>query len=163
VAGTGHRDANIFIASATTNSDDTNMEHVEHEFSDYFREQDRVSQLPPKQKALWHLQKDIQMFEDLKSGRGEAARLALWIIEGINHVDKILPRGSPERMELDSAMSVLFSLVKDFVADFNRRMFLPAIDAATAILLHCKVTLESWTDENAAEKLSATMLRFPAT
>ena len=102
------------------------------------------------------------MLDDLKSGRGTAARLGLWILEGINHVDKILPTGSPELAKLASAVTVLFPLAKDFIPDFNRRMFLPAIDAATAVLVHCKATLEGWTDEDAAENMSATMLHFPA-
>jgi hypothetical protein len=64
------------------NLDDANMENCEHEFSDLFREWDRVSQIALKQKALWHLEQDIHMIEDLKSGRGTSARLALWILEG---------------------------------------------------------------------------------
>ncbi|MGD0812484.1 MAG: hypothetical protein ABSA83_02675 [Verrucomicrobiota bacterium] len=71
--------------------DDASMENCKAEVSDWLWECNRVAQMSPKQRALWHLDQDIQMFEDLKSGRGTPARLGLWIIEGGAHVDRILP------------------------------------------------------------------------
>jgi len=141
--------------------DDASMENCKAEISDWFWEWRRVSQLSPKQRALWHLEQDIKMLADLKGGRGTLAGLALWIIEGGSHVDRILARGTPDFNKLDATMDALWPLATDFVADFNRRMFLPAIDSAASILLHCKTTLEAWTDEKFAEKFSAIILQFP--
>jgi hypothetical protein len=137
------------------------MEYCEHEFSACFREQERVFQLPPKQKALWHLDQDIEMLEDMKNGLNRSPHLGLWIVEGRDRVDRIIPRGSAEFKELTSDMDALYPLLKEFVTHAEHQLCLPAIESARAILLGCKAKLESWTDEEAAEKFSAIILKFP--
>ena len=110
---------------------------------------------------LWQLEQNLTMFEDLKDGEDRSLQLAWWVIGLGDRVDRIIGRQSPEFIELDSVKNVLFRLVVSFT-EHNRRICLPAIESAAAIVRGCKATLESWTDEEAAQKLSAVILQFPA-
>jgi hypothetical protein len=114
-----------------------------------------------KSDTLWQLEQNLTMFEDLKDGKDRSLQLALWILGLGDRVDRIIGRQSPEFIELDAVKSALFRLAVSFT-EANRRICLPAIESARAILRGCKATLESWTDEEAAQKLSAVILQFPA-
>ncbi len=137
------------------------MENYKDEISDWLWQCNKAAQMPRKQKILWQLRQDIQLFEDLKRGGEKAAALALWILEGPRRVDRIIGRDSLEFMKLESASRSLFLFANGSVKDIGCRLRLPVIDSVLTILKGCKAKVESWTDDEAADNFSATVLPFP--
>lgn len=137
------------------------MENPAAEYSELLWHWKQVSQMAPKEKALWNLERDIQMLEDWKNGQDRPAQLALWVLQGWHHFDRILARGTTESIQLESNMRTLLLLAQGLLTNASRPVWLPAIDSASKILRGCKATLETWTDKEATEKLGAIILKFP--
>lgn len=116
----------------------------------------------PKEKALCHLERDIQMLSRLRRGRYESGQFALGMVVGKDYVGKVFGRNSAEFAIMQTAMRRLRPLVKNRFSTDELRKYQPVIDSARSRLLACKTMLKTWSEGEVAAKFVALKMLFSA-